>query len=112
VKLIKKRKEEKAAKTKIEDSKDDLDLKSLWPQLAKVVRWLIQNQFDKAIELMTLIMCRRRYEITRDTPHLDVEEELKENLRSLIEDESEVVQVQEKETENMVETIIERYLAG
>ena len=71
---IEKTKEAKTTKAKVEESKDDdFELKSLWPQLSKVVKWLIQNQFDKALEVMRLIICRRRYEIKRDTPHLDVE---------------------------------------
>ena len=95
-----------------------------------VVKWLIQNQFDKALEVMRLISCRRRYEIKRDTPHLDVEEEIRKNITSLLTDETEVIRLKEPEkkrlntihqepgeessdevvNEEMIDTIVEQYL--
>ena len=46
---------------------------------------------------MKLIICRRRYEIKRDTPHLDVEEEIRKNITSLLTDETEVIRLKEPE---------------
>ena len=86
----------KVKTVKVEETNvDTFELKSLWPQLSKVVKWLIQNQFDKAIEVMKLIICRRRYEIQRDTPHADIEEDVKKAIRSLIEDEVDETQMKE-----------------
>ena len=48
---------------KTESKEEDFELKNIWPQLTKVISWLLKNQFGRAVELMRLVICRRRREI-------------------------------------------------
>ena len=44
-------KEAKIKSVKTEKAEEELELKSIWPQLSKVISWHL-NQFDKAVELL------------------------------------------------------------
>ena len=74
----------KTAKTE-KTEEDEFELQSVWPQLSKVLKWMTRNQFDKAIEVLKLVIGRRRFEIQRDTSQVDAEA-LKRTIRSLIDE--------------------------
>ena len=40
-----------------------MTLKEAWPQLKYAITWMMQNQIEGAMELLNLIVCRRRKEI-------------------------------------------------
>ena len=61
----------KTLKTERED--DDSELQSLWPQLRKVLSWLVRNEFDKAVELSKLIVCRRKHELEKEKARIEEE---------------------------------------
>ena len=47
----------KIKSVKTEKENDEFELQSVWPQLSKVLKWLIRNQLDKAVEVMKLVIC-------------------------------------------------------
>jgi hypothetical protein len=48
---------------KIEAQEDEFELQSVWPQLSKVLKWLIVNKVDKAVEVLKVVACRRNDEM-------------------------------------------------
>ena len=78
LKLIDEIERSKGAKVKsikTEAAEEDFELTNIWPQLSKVINWLVKNQFKKAMELMRLVICRRRKEI--EDEEAKVEEQMK-----------------------------------
>ena len=60
---------------KTESTEEEFQLKSIWPQLTNVINWLLKNQFERAVKLMRLVICRRRKEI--EDEEAKVEEQMK-----------------------------------
>jgi hypothetical protein len=44
---------------RVEAAEDDFELQSIWPHLNKVLKWLLVNEVDKAIEVIKVVACRR-----------------------------------------------------
>jgi hypothetical protein len=74
----------KTLKTKEEN--DDFELYRAWPQLSRVLKWLILNQVEKAVEVRKLAICRRRAELKRSSQNVNTTKELKRSIRSLMKD--------------------------
>ena len=73
LKLIEEIEMTKGAKIKpVKDEKDedDLELQSVWPQLSKVLKWLVENDDEEAAELLELIIQRRKQEIPKELQKL------------------------------------------
>ena len=118
----------KTLKTKEED--DDFELQSIWPQLSKVLKWLIVNKVEKAVEVLKLVICGRRIELKRSSPTVNTTEELKRSMRTLMKDgidadrlkepekrkqsimhrEEEDDDMTKDETKDIVDAIVERFL--
>jgi hypothetical protein len=52
---------ERAKRTKVktmktESTEEYFQLKNIWPQLKNVNNWLLQNQFERAVELTRLVV--------------------------------------------------------
>ena len=52
---------------KVEKEEHDFELQSIWPQLSKVLKWLIVNEVDKAVEVLKVVACRRKHELEIET---------------------------------------------
>ena len=48
---------------KVEKEEDDFELQSIWPQLSKVLKRLVENKDEEAAELLRLVIQRRQQEI-------------------------------------------------
>ena len=55
---------ERAKKMQIKTAKteDEYRNESIWPQLKNAINWLLKNQFERAVELMQMVICRRTVE--------------------------------------------------
>ena len=61
---------------RIEAKEDDFELQSIWPQLSKVLKWLIVNEVDKAVEVIKVVARRRKFEMDREKEKIEKEREL------------------------------------
>ena len=52
---------------------EKMTLKEVWPQLEYAITWMLQNGIEGAMDLLNVIVCRRRKEI-----ELEAKEESKE----------------------------------
>ena len=85
--ILEARKGAKVITVKTEKTEEDnFELQSVWSQLSKLLKRMTGNQLEKAVEVVKLIISRRRSEIQRDTPHVDTAEALKRTIRSLIDE--------------------------
>ena len=50
---------------RVEAKEDDFELRSIWSQLNRVLKRLLVNEVDKAIEVIKVVACRRKFEIER-----------------------------------------------
>ena len=55
---IERMKRAKLRPIRVEAPEDELELQSIWPQLSKVLKWLIVNEVDKAVEVILVVACR------------------------------------------------------
>ena len=46
-------------------TEDELQLKNIWPQLKKVLKWLLKNNFERALELLGIVAPQRQKLKTR-----------------------------------------------
>ena len=90
-----------------------------------------KNQFDKAVELLKLVICRRRIEIQKETPKVDAAEAPKRTIKDLIDagveigrlkepekrrqrrlqdEEDDDEMMTEDETKDMIEAIVSKFL--
>ena len=60
---IERKKGTKVKTVKVEPEEDEFELMSIWPQLSKVLNWLVRNKFDKAWDVLHLVIRRRQYEL-------------------------------------------------
>ena len=53
---------EKTKKMRVKNlrTEGEFRIDSIWPQLTKVINWLLRNQFENAISFMHLIICRKK----------------------------------------------------
>ena len=61
---------------RVEAKEDDFELQSIWPQLSKVLKWLIVNELDKAIEVIKVVACRRIFELEREKERVEEQRQL------------------------------------
>ena len=54
---------------------EELQFKNVWPQLKNVINWLLKNQFERAVELMRVVIRQRRKEL--EDEEAKVEEQMK-----------------------------------
>jgi hypothetical protein len=69
---------------RVEAKEDDFELQSIWPQLSKVLKWLIFNEVDKAIEVIKVVACTRKFELEKERERVSLREEREENERERI----------------------------
>ena len=108
---------------------DDIELQSIWPQLSKVLKWLVEHNDEEAVDALDLTIQKRRREIQRESPEVDVTDALKSTIMSLIREGIEVDRLKEpgkraqltpqsqekedskyREPEDIIEDIIRRHL--
>ena len=68
LKLIDEIEESKRARVrsaKTVSTEDELQLKNIWPQLKKVLKWLLKNNFERALELLGIVAPQRQKLKTR-----------------------------------------------
>ena len=80
MKLIDKIEAKKGARVKLIKTekleKYEFKLQSIWPQLLKVLNWLIRNQVDKAMEIMHLVIRRRKHELDSEKTMIEKQKKL------------------------------------
>jgi hypothetical protein len=81
---IEQKKREAKGSIRIEVPEDDIELQSIWPQLSTVVKWLIENNNEDALEVLHLIIQKRTKELQRKGQEIDVTEALQSIIISLI----------------------------
>ena len=65
----------KVKAVKIETSKEaEFKINSILPQLKRLLNWLIQNNFEKALEIVTICICRRRKKFKTRKVELKIKE--------------------------------------
>jgi hypothetical protein len=57
-----------------------MTLKEVWPQLKYAIMWMMQNKIEGAMDLLNLIVCRRRKEIDLEKEEIS-EPEKTESLK-------------------------------
>jgi hypothetical protein len=75
-----------------------MTLKEVWPQRKYEITWMIQHQIEGAMELLNLIVCRRRKEI-----ELEAKEKSEEEKTEIIKTKEVNDQQENEEKRNMVE---------
>ena len=73
---IEKKKKAKIRTVKIEPEEDEFELMTIWPQLTKVLNWLLRNKFDKALEVLNIVLKRRQYELDQERRRIAVQKEM------------------------------------
>jgi hypothetical protein len=53
---IEQKKREAKSQIRIEVSDEDVELQSIWPQLSTVLKWLIENNDEEAVDVLHLII--------------------------------------------------------
>jgi hypothetical protein len=81
---IEQKKREAKGSIRIEVPEEDIELQSIWPQLSTVVKWLIKNNHDEALEVLHLIIQRRTEDLQKRDPDIDVTSAIKSTIMSLI----------------------------
>ena len=61
---------------KVEKKEDDFELQSVWQQLPKVLKWLIVNEMRKAVEVLKVVACRRKFEMDRERDRIEEQRQL------------------------------------
>ena len=87
---IEQKKREAKRQIRIEVPDDDVELQSIWPQLSTVLKWLIENNNDDALEVLHLIIHKRTKELQRKDLEVDITDALKSTIMSLIRKEEDV----------------------
>jgi hypothetical protein len=99
--------EKERTKVKI---KEKLQLKDVWPQLKYALSWMLENKIEGAMNLLSLIVCRRRKEI-----ELEEKEKSEDEPKGICQKEQETASIFQKTegvhdqegtepTQNMLET--------
>ena len=81
---IEQRKREAKRQVKGKEPEDDIELQSIWPHLSKVLNWLVENNVEEAVDILDLIIQKRRRELQRESPEVDVTDALKSTIMSFI----------------------------
>ena len=81
---IEQKKREAKRQVMIEVPDEDFELQKIWPQLSTVLKWLIENNNEEAVEVLHLIIQKRTKELQREDPEVDVTDALKSTIMSLI----------------------------
>ena len=85
----------KLRRVRIEAKEDDFELQSTWPQLSKVLKWLVKNNDEEAAEVLELIIEKRKQEIQRKSPEVDIADALRSTIMSMINEGVEVNRLRE-----------------
>ena len=78
------KKREAKGSIRIEVPQEDFELQSIWPQLSTVVKWLIKNKHEEALEVLHLIIQQRTEDLQKRDPDIDVTSAIKSTIMSLI----------------------------
>ena len=62
---IAQKKREAKRQSKDKAPEDDIELQSIWPQLTQVLKWLVENNDEEAVDVLHLIIQKRTGEIQR-----------------------------------------------
>ena len=92
---IEQKKREAKRQVSIEVPNEDVELQSIWPQLSTVLKWLIENNNEEAVEVLHLIIQKRTKELQREDPEVDITDALKSTIMSLIREGVDVERFQE-----------------
>ena len=84
---IERTKEAKVRQTKSQKDNVDLELQSIWPQLSKALKWMDENNDEKAEEILRLVIQQRRQEIQKETPKVNKADALRRTIMSLVNEE-------------------------
>ena len=77
-------KREAKGSIRFEVPNNDIELQSIWPQLSTVVKWLIKNNHEEALEVLHLIIQQRAEDLQKRDPDIDVTSAIKSTIMSLI----------------------------
>ena len=61
---------------RIEAKEDDFELQSIWPQLSKVLKWLVVTEVDKAVDALKVVACRRKFDMDRERKKIEKQRQL------------------------------------
>ena len=61
-----------------------MNLKKRWPQLSTVLKWLIDNNNEEAVEVLHAIIQKRTRELQRKDPEVDLTDALKSIIKTSI----------------------------
>ena len=61
---------------KVEAQEDDFELQRIWPQLSKVLKRLIVDEVDKAVEVLKVVACRRKFEMDQEKERIKEQRQL------------------------------------